>query len=103
MLTAVFPSGVLVPVDFNALRRLASNCLIVAIELSLQIGNTGRNSCTTKSLFLLRTATILSRSRKPLHTVAALAFGAATVWSGFWPTYLQSLRAKPNSAALLVN
>ena len=34
MLTAAFPSGVLGPVDFNALRRLASNCFSVATELS---------------------------------------------------------------------
>src|SRR5712691_4728929 len=34
MLTAAFPSGDLGPVDFCALRRLASNCLSVAISLS---------------------------------------------------------------------
>src|SRR5437763_15801460 len=32
MLTAALPSGVLGPVDFCALRRLASNCLSVAIS-----------------------------------------------------------------------
>jgi hypothetical protein len=35
MLTADLPSGVLGPVDFWELRRLASNCLSVAIEFSL--------------------------------------------------------------------
>src|SRR5580704_3615370 len=39
MLTAVFPSGVLGPVDFCELRRLASNCFSVAISLSLILTN----------------------------------------------------------------
>src|SRR5580704_1024302 len=55
MLIAAFPSGVLGPVDFWALRRLASNCLSVAIEFSLPTKpnwssngkNTGRNACGT--------------------------------------------------------
>ena len=39
MLTAAFPSGVLGPVDFCALRRFASICKTVAISLSFILAN----------------------------------------------------------------
>ena|SRR5947209_17080837 len=60
MLIAALPSGVLGPVDFCALRRLASNCLSVAIESFLIVTNKakfgtakeGRNACDFCRYFL---------------------------------------------------
>ena len=54
MLTAAFPSGVLGPVDFNALRRFASICLMVAISFIEQAKPIGR--CVLKEFRAVPTA-----------------------------------------------
>src|SRR5438270_5183184 len=81
MLTAALPSGVLGPVDFCALRRLASNCLSVAISFLTNKAKFGASKEGTQGCFATSIPTVAVVGR--LQAWEVLISGVFSMWEIF--------------------